>query len=231
MKKMKVSASGESAASSVTLDGVFASDLAVVNAARVSFNQESDEMTDREVGLVNFLVKNRHGSPFEHGYFRFKIKCPIFVAREWFRHRIGSFNEWSGRYSKIEPEFFFPDEFRTQVGKPGAYTFEPISYDDQSNAYLFGLLEGVYEEAEKAYELLLNAGVAKEQARMVLPVATYTHFIWSVNPRALMNFLSLRAHPDAMKEIRDLAFEVEKVFKEVMPVTYLAWKANGRIAP
>lgn len=226
---MKNAVLEESAASSVKLDGVFASDLAVVNAARVSFNQESDEMTDREVGLINFLMKNRHGSPFEHGYFRFKIKCPIFVAREWFRHRIGSFNEWSGRYSKIEPEFFLPDEFRTQVGKPGAYSFTAWEHEDEE-AVREEIID-FYKEANDLYELLLKMGIAKEQARIVLPVATYTHFVWSVNPRALMNFLSLRAHRDAMKEIRDLAYEVEKVFMEIMPVTHAAWEANDRIAP
>ena len=226
---MRNAVSKESAGSSVTLDGYFATDLAVANAARVSFNQESDEMTDREVGLISFLMKNRHGSPFEHGYFRFKVKCPIFVAREWFRHRIGSFNEWSGRYSKIEPEFFIPEEFRTQKGKPGAYKFERLDpIDDYSHQ---SQIEYAYSIAESVYEGLLDAGVAKEQARMVLPVATYTNFVWSVNPRALMNFLSLRAHDDAMKEIRDLAFDVEEDFKKVMPATHAAWEANGRIAP
>src|SRR5438045_6625791 len=114
----------------VALDGALATDLAVVNGARVSFNQESDELTDRDAGLIRFLMRERHGSPFEHGYFRFVVKAPLFVVREHHRHRAGhSYNEWSGRYSKLEPEFYVPDFVRTQVGKPGAYTFEAV--DDE----------------------------------------------------------------------------------------------------
>src|SRR5215210_4348781 len=110
----------------VALDGSLASDLAVVNGARVSFNQASDEMTERDAGLIRFLMRERHGSPFEHGYFRFVVKAPLFVVREHHRHRSGhSYNEWSGRYSKLEADFYVPDYVRTQVGKPGAYTFEP----------------------------------------------------------------------------------------------------------
>src|ERR671926_750826 len=111
----------------VALDGALASDLAVVNGARVSFNQASDELTERDAGLIGFLMREGHGSPFEHGYFRFLVKAPLFVVREHHRHRAGhSYNEWSGRYSKMEPEFYVPDFVRSQVGKPGAYTFEPV---------------------------------------------------------------------------------------------------------
>ena len=111
----------------LALDGAFATDLAVVNAARVSFNVASDEMTERDEGLIRFLMRERHGTPFEHGYFRFLVKAPIFVVREHHRHRAGhSYNEWSGRYSKLEAEFYVPDYVRTQVGKPGAYSFEPV---------------------------------------------------------------------------------------------------------
>ncbi len=111
----------------LALDGVLASDLAVVNGARVSFNSTSDEWTERDGGLIRFLMRDHHGSPFEHGYFRFIVKAPIFVVREHHRHRAGhSYNEWSGRYSKMEAEFYVPDFVRSQVGKPGAYTFEPV---------------------------------------------------------------------------------------------------------
>src|SRR6202166_722576 len=109
-------------------DGVFASDLSVVNGARVSFNVSSETMSERDGGLIRFLMRDRHGSPFEHGYFRFVVKAPIFVVREHHRHRAGhSYNEWSGRYSKMEAEFYVPDFVRTQVGKPGAYTFDPVA--------------------------------------------------------------------------------------------------------
>src|SRR5262249_17972794 len=112
----------------LALDGVLASDLAVVNGARVSFNTTSDEMTERDGGLIRFLMRDHHGSPFEHGYFRFIVKAPIFVVREHHRHRAGhSYNEWSGRYSKMEAEFYVADFVRTQVGKPGAYSFAPVA--------------------------------------------------------------------------------------------------------
>jgi len=119
----------------VALDGALASDLAVVNGARVSFNQASDEMGERDEGLIRFLMRERHGSPFEHGYFRFVVKAPLFVVREHHRHRAGhSYNEWSGRYSKIEQEFYVPDNVRTQIGKPGAYSFEPVDDEVRENA-------------------------------------------------------------------------------------------------
>src|SRR3954469_1358318 len=132
----------------LALDGSLASDLAVVNGARVSFNQASDEMTERDAGLIRFLMRESHGSPFEHGYFRFLVKAPLFVVREHHRHRAGhSYNEWSGRYSKMEAEFYVPDFVRTQVGKPGAYTFEAV--DDELRERTRAEIE---ENARRAYE-------------------------------------------------------------------------------
>src|SRR5512143_303719 len=112
----------------VRLDEAMASDLSVVNAARVSFARRKDAMDESDEGLIRFLLRDRHGTPFEHNAFRFHVRCPIFVAREWFRHRIGSFNEFSMRYAKATDEFYVPavEDLRSQVGKPGAYTFEPV---------------------------------------------------------------------------------------------------------
>src|SRR3954465_6500574 len=112
----------------VRLDPSMADDLSVVNSARVSFAQQSREMREREEGLIRFLIRERHGSPSEHNAFRFHIKCPIFVCREWQRHRIGSFNRGAGREPDLEPEFYLPtaQDVRTQVGKPGSYSFEPV---------------------------------------------------------------------------------------------------------
>ncbi len=212
------------------LDGVMADDLAVVNAARVSLNKNSDMMTVADEGLIRFLMQNKHGTPFEHGVFRFIVKCPLFVAREWHRHRIGhSYNEWSGRYSKIEPEFYVPEEIRQQVGKPGAYTFEPFS--KPATAVLRQEFEAQYEMAFARYEHLLASGVAKEQARLVLPVATYTKFYWTCNPRSLMHFLELRNSDQAMWEIRQYAQAAETMFRRNMPVTANAFVMNDRTAP
>ena len=214
----------------LALDGALASDLAVVNAARVSFNQASEEMTERDEGLIRFLMRNRHGTPFEHGYFRFLVKAPLFVVREHHRHRSGhSYNEWSGRYSRMEAEFYVPDNVRTQVGKPGAYTFEPV--DDDTREAARGEIETQSANAFAAYERMLERGVAKEVARTVLPLAMFTKYFWSCNPRSLMHFCSLRNHDDAQYEIRRYAAAAESFLERLMPVTYAAFVANGRLAP
>jgi thymidylate synthase ThyX len=470
----------------LALDGALATDLAVVNGARVSFNQESQELTERDEGLIRFLVRNRHGSPFEHGYFRFLVKAPLFVVREHHRHRAGhclpataeiwmetiapragrllrkrpisevyrnwhegvrdslgrvrllsacrglstrvlneetqlfelgrirdvfrsgpkeiyevrtdrqtvrcsadhriltadgwaraadlgrgdlvgicgvrtthagnqvppslrrgigvwtsmqrlslikpvdhchlcgrrfprealvldhvvpvalnlkraldvanlapacepchrrktngeqafarrecktagskfvplvarplrvseeetydiemqgphhnfvadgvivhnSYNEWSGRYSKMEAEFYVPEYVRTQVGKPGAYSFEPV--DEETREATRREIGENAQRAFEAYERMLELGVAKEVARAVLPLSTYTKYYWSCNPRSLMHFCSLRNHEDAQFEIRQYAAAAESFLEGLMPITHAAFLANGRIAP
>jgi thymidylate synthase (FAD) len=170
-------------------------------------------------------------TPFEHNSFRFHIRCPIFVAREWFRHRTSSFNEFSMRYAKATDEFWLPDaeDVRSQVGKPGAYTFEPV--DDALAAQTRDAMREVYEQAYDTYVRLVDQGVAREVARAVLPVGAYTEFFWTVNARSLMNFISLRNSDTAQREIRRYAEAVETFLAEKMPVTYAAFVAAGRIAP
>jgi thymidylate synthase (FAD) len=214
----------------LALDGALASDLAVVNGARVSFNTASESMEERDAGLIRFLMRDRHGSPFEHGYFRFIVKAPIFVVREHHRHRAGhSYNEWSGRYSKLEAEFYVPDYVRTQVGKPGAYSFEPVepAVRDQAREEI----SRAAEQAFAAYERMLELGVAKEVARSVLPLTLYTKYIWSCNPRSLMHFCSLRNSEHAQFEIREYARAAEGFLERLMPQTHEAFVANGRVAP
>ena len=214
----------------VGLDGALATDLAVVNGARVSFNQESQEMGERDEGLIRFLMREKHGSPFEHGYFRFLVKAPLFVVREHHRHRAGhSYNDWSGRYSKMEPEFYVPDNVRTQVGKPGAYSFEPV--DDETREAARREIEENAKRAFEAYERLLERDVAKEVARAVLPLSTYTKYYWSCNPRSLMHFCALRNHEAAQYEIRQYAAAAETFLERLMPITHAAFLANGRVAP
>jgi len=215
----------------VRLDGALADDLSVVNGARVSFARRKDEMDASDEGLIRFLMRDRHGSPFEHNAFRFHVRCPIFVAREWFRHRIGSFNEFSLRYAKATDDFYVPEagDVRTQVGKPGAYTFEPV--DNELAETTREELRAVYEQAYDTYTRLVEQGVARELARSVLPVGAYTQFYWTVNARALMNFVSLRNSEFAQLEIRRYAEAVESFFAELMPVTHAAFVENGRMAP
>jgi thymidylate synthase (FAD) len=215
----------------VRLEDSMADDLSVVNAARVSFARHKDEMDESDEGLIRFLLRERHGTPFEHNSFRFHIRAPIFVAREWFRHRIGSFNEFSLRYAKATEDFYVPErqDVRTQVGKPGAYSFEPV--DDDLAEQTREELREVYDLAFATYERLVEAGVARELARCVLPVGAYTEFYWTVNARALMNFVSLRASETAQREIRRYADAVEQFLATKMPVTYAAFVAAGRVAP
>src|SRR3954466_2665372 len=215
----------------VRLDGSMATDLSVVNAARVSFARRKDEMDAGDEGLIRFLMRDRHGTPFEHNSFRFHIRTPIFVAREWFRHRIGSFNEFSMRYARATDDFYVPEaeDVRSQVGKPGAYSFEPV--DAALAEETREQLREVYDVAYAAYTELVEKGVARELARSVLPVGAYTEFYWTVNARALMNFISLRADEPAQRETRRYAEAVERFLAERMPVTYEAFVANDRTAP
>jgi thymidylate synthase (FAD) len=215
----------------VRLDAAMADDLSVVNAARVSFARRREEVDDADAGLIRFLMRDRHGTPFEHNSFRFHIRCPIFVAREWFRHRIGSFNEFSMRYAKATDDFYIPeaDDVRSQVGKPGAYSFEPV--DPELAERTREELQAVYDMAYKTYTRLVEAGVARELARSVIPVGAYTEFYWTVNARALMNFVSLRAAETAQREIRRYAEACEQFLAEQMPITHAAFVANDRTAP
>jgi flavin-dependent thymidylate synthase len=140
-----------------------------------------------------------------------------------------SYNEWSGRYSKMEPEFYVPEFVRTQVGKPGAYTFEPV--DEETAAVVRDEIEENARRAFEAYERMLEQGVAKEVARAVLPLSTYTKYYWSCNPRSLMHFCSLRNHEAAQYEIRQYAAAAETFLERLMPITHAAFVANGRTSP
>lgn len=209
-----------------------ANDLSVVNSARVSFGKLKDTMDDADKGLINFLMRERHGTPFEHNFFSFHIKAPIFVTREWFRHRIGwSYNEYSARYSVMPNSWYVPDSdnVRTQVGKPGSYSFDPM--DAETSKEVSKLIDDFSGSAFRTYNFMLERGVAKELARSVLPVGMYTEFYASTNARALMNFINLRADENAQYEIRQYASNLETFFKQEMPVTYEAFISNGRVAP
>jgi len=218
----------------VRLDNCMADDYSVVNSARVSFARNTEdevEMTSADAGLINFLMREHHGTPFEHNSFRFHVKCPVFVAREWFRHRIGSFNEFSARYSEVPNEMFVPElaEVRRQEGKPGAYTFEQT--DMETALRTNEIISEANATAYEAYAEMLALGVAKEVARTVLPMGMFTQFYWTVNARSLMNFLALRTDENAQLDIRKFADAVECLFAKEMPITYASWVANGKVTP
>jgi thymidylate synthase (FAD) len=214
---------------SATLVQTNASDDMVAMAAWVSFDRDSEERLnnkDRMKGLINFLMREKHMSPFEHGSFTFKIDCPIFVAREFHRHRTMAYNEVSGRYTEMKPRFYLPGDSRpvVQMGKAGQYHFE----EDQAGLkFAQSTIEVATRDAWIHYQFLLGEGVAKEVARMVLPSNLMTQFYATVNPRNLMHFLGLRSSEQALYEIRLVAQDMEKALKESMPMTYEAWKNKG----
>ena len=220
-----------------------ASDADVIWAARVSTAGETTlekvgESSERDAGLINYLARERHGSPFEHTSMTFFVSAPIFVFREFMRHRIASYNEESGRYRELRPVFYIPNRDRklVQVGKTGAYTFvdgTPEQLDITVNA-----IKETCILAYENYQKILASGVAREVARAVLPVTLYSSMYVTMNARALMNFLSPRTSSEGshfpsypQREIEMVAEKMEKHFAELMPMTYAAFQKSGRIAP
>ena len=177
-------------------------------------------------GLVKYLYRNKHMSPFEHGSFTFMVECPIFVAREFMRHRTFSYNEVSGRYTDMKPVFYIPKRNRplVQHGKVGEYTFTPGDSDQYAAVRVH--TAKAYQSAWDAYMELKQLGVANEVARNVLPVGLFTAFYATCNPRNLMQFLDLRTAPNALAEIRAVASQMEIHLKNNMPITYDAWSNN-----
>lgn len=216
----------------VELLDIMGNDLSVVNAAKVSFAAQVKEIDESSIGLINYLVKNKHATPFEHVIFKFRIKAPIFVTREWMRHRWSSFNEMSMRYH-VPPviDYYIPSSknIRKQIGKPGAYSFEEITDKDVISKYI-STMQTVILHADMAYRELIEMGVAKEIARCILPVSQYTEFIWTVNARSLINFLSLRNDPNAQYEIQEYAKVIEDLFEKIMPITHEAFVKTDRTA-
>jgi thymidylate synthase (FAD) len=215
----------------VRLDGSMADDLSVVNAARVSFGRYKEEMEESDVGLIRFLMREKHGTPFEHNSMRFHVKAPIFVTREWQRHRVASYNEFSMRYAKLEnPDFYMPDEFRqpTEGSKPGQYQYEKWRGNQQRTKEM---LKNHYQDSIDIYNWAVENNMAREQARLALPVAIYTEFYFTVNARSLMNFLSLRNEPQAQFEIREYARTLEEIWAGLMPITHETFVNNNRTAP
>jgi thymidylate synthase (FAD) len=220
-----------------------ASDADVVFAARVSTKGEAslDEVESDATGssgLINYLMRDRHGSPFEHNSLTFFVSAPIFVFREFMRHRIASYNEESGRYRELRPVFYVPapDRRLVQEGKPGAYVF--VEGSAEQHRLVDRLVRESCTQAYDAYQQMLAAGVAREVARIVLPVTTYSSMYVTMNARALMNFLSLRTKRDnsrnpsyPQREIEMVADAMEIEWAALMPLTHAAFEAHGRVAP
>lgn len=202
---------------------VFGDDLLVVNAARVSFNKESTELVERDGKLINYLANNGHITPFFHPQARFRIKMPIFVAREWFRHQIGfARNEVSRRYVDTEPEMFVPEICRQRDPNLKQGSKQETVKD---NAMCLHAMREVNEKALHIYKGLMEHGVCPEQARMVLPQSMYTEFIETGSLSAYARLCGLRLDPHAQKEIQDYAEAVSTLMAEKFPVS---WKALSK---
>lgn len=232
--------------SEVTVDLVkhAAGDSDVLWAARVSTagEQSLEELSkdpERSKGLINFLMRDRHGSPFEHNSMTFFISAPIFVFREFMRHRVGwSYNEESGRYRELQPVFYVPDATRklVQEGRPGKYVFVDGTQEQQDLTER--AMTESYRQAYEAYQEMLAAGVAREVARAVLPVGLYSSMYATCNARSLMHFLGLRTQHEAAKvpsfpqrEIEMVGEKMEEQWARLMPLTHAAFNGNGRVAP
>lgn len=230
----------------VKLVDSMASDEAVVQAAQVSAYGERDiqELIEKyEAGNLNVerfitaLMKGRHGSPFEHTAFKFFVEAPIFVVREWQRHRMSSFNEMSGRYTKLMPKFYIPTEDRPVVNV-GTSMKPKFDHNVYANHKAREVIAVNSRQAWNDYNGLLGRDVAPEVARMVLPLNIYTQFYWTVNARSLMNFISLRVQSEnstfpsyPQLEIQMGAEKIEEQFKLIMPSTHRAFVLGGRVAP
>lgn len=186
----------------VALVDFMGADKAVIEAARRCYMSEP-QGEDSDAKLLRHLILKDHGTPFEHAYFRFDIKCPIFVARQWMRHRIGTYNEMSLRYCLAKRDYYIPSNLSEQ-------TLERY--------------KKAVDNSFETYEELVNSGVKREQARGVLPLSVYTLYYWTVNARSLMNFLKLRLDKAAQAEIREYARALFGIFKEKMPLTARAFE-------
>lgn len=226
-----------------------ASDSDVLFAARVSTQGEqtleaaaarvdASEDEKRSKGLINYLMRDRHGSPFEHNSMTFYVQAPIFVFREFQRHRIASYNEESGRYKQLDPVFYVPGPDRNliQIGKTGSYDFIPGTAEQTALVEQESRTASI--QAYEAYQRMLEAGVAREVARIILPLNIYSSMYVTMNARALMNFLSLRTKREGthfpsfpQREIEMCAEKMEDFWADLMPYTYAAFNENGRVAP
>lgn len=205
------------------------SDLSVVRAARVSYAAEwrAGEDTGSDNRLIRYLWKNHHTSPFEAVTFTFEVKAPIFVFRQWHRHRTWSFNEVSARYTELPAEFYVP-----RPEHIGVQSTENKQMRDQRQDILDTmspvLIRGACERAFEVYQGLLAASVPRELARSVLPVATYSHMFATVDLLNLMKFLTLRCHAHAQYEIRVYAEAMRSLIQSIVPVCMAAWEETSR---
>lgn len=198
-------------------------DQGVVDAARVSYGGVS-KGPEADKKLIAYLLKHSHMTPFEHSVFKFHVSAPIFVARQWFRHRFAAYNEISFRYTEVKDYFYMPEAWRGQDKKNKQGSSAAVELDQPA---LHAMFKDQVDAALSTYKKMIEMGVAREMARMVLPVNLYTEFYWTVNARSLMNFVVLRADGHAQWEIQKYGEAMAQAFKALMPWTYEAFLRDG----
>ena len=206
-------------------------DLSIVNDARASFEKESSELNEQDVKLIKYLIDHDHTSPFRGVVFKFKIKAPLYVCRQWWKHVIASnhndeqlgWNEKSLRYVSVEDsnEFYIPKVFRKQSKNNKQATIG--SLDTEINQVAIDIYKQQCEASYEAYSKLLALGVGREQARGVLVPSVYTSWVWTVSLQALLNFINLRKGEDAQSEIGAYAQAILDLIKEVVPLSVVTW--------
>ena len=207
-------------------------DLTPVNAARVSFGGRSDKFTEKDKRLSRFLIKHKHFSPFRHQHIMVIIKAPEFVLRQWYKHVVGiettsthatkdhAWNEISGRYVEVE-DFYYPDVWRKQSEDNKQASEGEL--DDLQQKRMSLVYETYMTQVEMAYETMISSGVAKEQARIVLPLSQYTQVWWTASFQSVINFIELRDEPTAQVEIQEYARALKKIMLETFPETTKLW--------
>ena len=195
-------------------------DKAIAEAAWVSTKKNSEDVKDIE-RIINYMMRNGHTSPFEMCEIKLHVKLPIFVARQWIRHRTANVNEYSGRYSKMPNEFYCPENWHTQskTNNQGSNKEDVVILEK----HLGSKTVTVPEDCFNLYEELLEAGVSKEEARIHLPLSTYTEWFWKIDLHNLFHFLQLRNDPHAQKEIREYAYAIEQIVGAWVPIAYNAY--------
>ncbi len=209
----------------VKLLDVMGTDEDIVDAARISYDRRG-KTKDR--ALIRYLLRNRHTSPFEMGVLKFELKMPIFVARQWVRHRTASMNEVSARYTELPEEMFSPEVVARQSkdNKQGREELPGLEYSTECREVIFASNRLSYRD----YKELLDKGVSRELARGVLPLNIYTKFVWKMDLHNLMHFLKLRLHPHAQQEIREYAKIIEGIVRSNFPITHEAFVDYSRDA-
>lgn len=217
--------------SKIEILNIMGSDLTIVNDAKASYNNEAKEFTEKEEKLLSFLIINKHMSPFRGSILKLRITAPLYICRQWWKHIIGSnhasdqiaWNETSYRYKKFKNVYYIPEKLRKQSSnnKQGSEDFN--SFDSKASTQFLERYEQICQESFNLYHNMIEQGIAKEQARGILPQCIYTTWIWTTSLQALLNFIELRKATEAQYEIHEYSKILEEIVKNNFPYTFKYW--------